>query len=60
MSTRAMSAFVLVQESDGLSLGEIVANIPRDPAAIVVYLILFAAVFVIWKYGRSTSSGQKQ
>lgn len=40
---------------DGLTLGEILANIPHDAAAFVVYAMLFGAVALVWRTGRPSS-----
>ncbi|MFW6088293.1 MAG: hypothetical protein ACODAB_00985 [Gemmatimonadota bacterium] len=37
----------------GLTLAELVANIPHDPSAMVVYAMLFGSVLFIWRAGRS-------
>lgn len=39
--------------SDGLSLTEVIADIPHDPAAFVVYALLFVMCWFIWKGSRS-------
>jgi hypothetical protein len=40
---------VVDQTSDGLTLGEIVAGIPHDPAALFIYVLTALAVgWVVW------------
>jgi hypothetical protein len=60
MSIHAAMTLMLLQESDGLTVGQILSGIPRDPAALVVYALVIGGSFVIWRYGRSGGgSGQK-
>lgn len=41
-----------VADADRLTLSEIVADIPHDGPAIVVYVMLLASVGLIWKANR--------
>ena len=48
---------VVSTDDDGLTLAEIVADIPHDAAAIFVYMLLGASLFaVIWFGARSSGS----
>lgn len=40
---------------DGLTIGDVVTNIPHDAAAFVVYAMLFGAVALVWRTGRPSS-----
>jgi hypothetical protein len=39
--------------SDGLSIGEIIADIPHDPAAFLVYALILIMCWFIWKGSRA-------
>ena len=59
------SIFILqLQEDDGLTLREIIQNIPHDGAAVVVYVLLAIFIGFIWMGSRNsgksdtTSTGQ--
>lgn len=41
----------------GLTLSEVLSDIPHDPAAIVVYLMLAGSVLLIWRSGRTKKPG---
>lgn len=45
-------AQALGNPDDGLTFGEILANIPHDPSAFVLYALLFASLAFIWRAGR--------
>lgn len=50
-----MNTFLLLAallQDEGMSLGEILRGVPRDPAAIFVYLMLIGSGIVIWKGSR--------
>ena len=40
---------------DGLTIGEVIAHIPHDLSAFVVYAMLFGAVAFVWIAGRPTA-----
>lgn len=44
--------FMALQESDGLTVGDVIRDIPHDGAAIVVYLFIGAFVYAIWRANR--------
>lgn len=51
-----MFSLLLIQAADGgLTLKEIVSDIPHDAAAIFVYLLLIGSVALVWKTGRAKS-----
>lgn len=52
LATTGMRA--LGNSDDGLTIGEIVAHIPHDPSAFVVYALLLGAVAFVWRAGRSS------
>ncbi|HUF13364.1 MAG TPA: hypothetical protein VMN78_09710 [Longimicrobiales bacterium] len=54
------SIATLVQQSDGLTLGEIIADIPHDAPAIFVYVLLAAGIAAIVAGSRRSSSGGKE
>jgi len=37
---------------DGLTFGKILADIPHDAAAIVVYLLIAVSIIVVWRANR--------
>lgn len=41
---------------EGLTPAELVANIPHDISAMVVYAMLFGSALLVWRAGRSTGS----
>lgn len=43
---------VLVQE-DGLTIGEVIADIPHDAAAVFLYLLMAASIILIWRGHRA-------
>ena len=43
--------------SSGLTLAEVLADIPHDPAAIAVYLMLAGSIALIVRGGRSKKPG---
>lgn len=51
-----MHAVAILVQGDGLTWTEVVAQVPHDPAAIFIYLLLFASGVAIWLSGR----GKKQ
>lgn len=54
---KALTIFALVQgtQDDGLTFGEVLANIPHDAAAIVVYVLVGVSIgLVIWSGRRGT------
>jgi hypothetical protein len=61
MRLNAAVIVLALQESEGLTFGEVLSSIPRDPAAIVVYVMLIGSAYAIWKYGRGSggASGGK-
>ena len=48
------SIFILQQEDDGLTLGEVLQNIPHDGPAVVVYVMLAIFVGFIWMGSRNS------
>ena len=40
---------------DGLTIGEVVAHVPHDLSAFVIYALLFGAVAFVWISGRPTA-----
>jgi hypothetical protein len=44
--------FSAVQESDGLTFGELLRDIPHDMPAIVVYVLVGAFIYAIWRANR--------
>ena len=54
---KALTLFTLIQAAgeEGLTLGKILADIPHDAAAIVVYVLVgFSVGLVIWSGRRGT------
>lgn len=50
----ALSSFQgVTAASDGLTLSEVVANLPRDPASIFVMLLVLASLIAIVWFGGS-------
>lgn len=49
---------VLAQESDGVSFSELMGNVPMDPAAIFVYLLLIASGVLIWMGSRKNGGAE--
>jgi hypothetical protein len=43
-------------DSGGLTFGEVLANIPHDPASIFVYVLLVAVGLVLARIGRARPS----
>jgi len=43
-----MVAFALLAQSGGLTLGEVVRDLPHDPASIVGYVFLAVFVGFVW------------
>lgn len=41
-----------VIQDDGLTFNEVLQNLPHDPAALVVYVLLLAFVGMIWHGSR--------
>ena len=51
--------FALLQtDGDGLTVGEIVRDIPHDPAAVFVYVLVLGFVFLIWYGSRRRKPGE--
>lgn len=48
-----MFALIILIQDDGLTIREVLSDIPHDAAAIFVYLLLAIFVFFIWKGSRS-------
>jgi len=44
---------IAVQESGGLTLGRILADIPHDGPAFVVYALIAGFVYLVWRGGRN-------
>lgn len=42
-----------VESDQGLTLEKLVANIPHDASAIVVYVMLLGSALLVWRAGRS-------
>jgi hypothetical protein len=42
----------LLQDSDALTFGEVIRDIPHDLPAIVVYLMIGAFIYAIWRANR--------
>ena len=38
----------LLQESEGLTLGRILDNVPRDAASIFVYVLVAVCIVAVW------------
>jgi hypothetical protein len=54
MKTLTMLALLQGEVDEGLTLGEIIAGIPHDAAAIVVYVLVGASIgLVVWSGRRS-------
>lgn len=52
---------ILQAETEGGStIGSIIANLPRDPAAIVVYIMLAVCAYFIWLGTRSSGSEKEE
>jgi hypothetical protein len=47
-----MLAFIAVLQNDGLTLAEVLRDIPRDGPAIVIYVMLAICVGLIWAGSR--------
>jgi hypothetical protein len=58
MNAYAMLA-VLAQESDGLTFTDVVGNLPSDPAAIFVYILLIGSGVLIWLGSRNKNDAQR-
>ncbi|HSJ06913.1 MAG TPA: hypothetical protein VK936_09430 [Longimicrobiales bacterium] len=52
-----MHAMILLLQDDGLTLGEVLRDIPHDPAAFVVYTLVVVFLWLIWKGSRGTKQG---
>ncbi|HSJ09323.1 MAG TPA: hypothetical protein VK928_05395 [Longimicrobiales bacterium] len=50
-----MIAAAVLQE-DGLSVGDVIRNLPHDAGALVVYVLVLAFVGFIWHGSRSKQS----
>lgn len=50
----ATGAAPFARPDEGLTIGEIVANLPHDASAFVVYGLMFGAVAFVWIAGRSS------
>lgn len=50
--TIATAAALVLQAEDGLTLAQVLADIPHDPAAFVVYAMLIVSGALIWKANR--------
>jgi len=44
-------AFMGVVQS-GLTLGQVIADIPHDTPAIVVYVMLLVSIYIVWRANR--------
>lgn len=53
MSAASMMGVAIQSGDDGLTIAEVVANIPHDGAAIVVYALVIGSVALVWRAGRS-------
>jgi len=42
-----------VESDQGLTLEKLVANIPHDASAVVVYAMLLGSALLVWRAGRS-------
>jgi hypothetical protein len=51
-----MHAMLLLQD-DGLTLGEVLRDIPHDPSAFVVYTLIILFLGLIWKGSRGRKEG---
>ena len=47
-----MLLMIAVQESGGLTLGRILADIPHDGPAFVVYALIAGSLYLVWRAGR--------
>jgi hypothetical protein len=55
------AAIQAVDELDqGLTLAELVASIPHDISAMVVYAMLVGSALFVWRAGRSTGSTKEE
>ena len=52
-----MFDIALLLQEDGLTLKRVLSDIPHDASALVVYVLLAAFVYLIW---RGSRPGQKQ
>lgn len=52
-----LSMLSIVQSEGGLTLGRVLADIPHDPAAVAVYIMLAGSIFLIWRSGRAKRPG---
>jgi hypothetical protein len=51
-----MFAFALQSDDNGLTLHEVIADIPHDVASLVIYVMVAVFLFLIW-YGSRAGSG---
>lgn len=52
-----MHAMLMLLQDDGLTLGEVLRDIPHDPPAFVVYTLVIVFLGLIWKGSRGTKQG---
>ena len=58
MFTQIITAALWQSTDDGLTLREVVDNIPTDPASVTVSLLLMASLaFVLWSGSRGSRPG---
>ena len=50
-----MFSIALLQQDGGLTIGDIIADIPHDLPAIIVYVLLAGFVYLIWRGSRPSS-----
>ena len=48
-----LSILALLQEEEGLTLSEMLRDIPHDAPALVVYVLIAGFIFMIWRGNRS-------
>jgi hypothetical protein len=59
MQESIMFSLAAVIQNDGLTVGEVIRNMPHDAAAVFVYLLIGVFVYFIWKGSRSTGAPPK-
>lgn len=53
LTSAALGVTMQASSDDGLSIAEIIANIPHDFSAVVIYAMIVGSVVFVWCAGRS-------
>jgi hypothetical protein len=57
MSTMILGLLAQMQDDGVLTLREIVAEIPHDPAAFLVYALMAVSLYLVWRGSRRKKGG---